>query len=234
MHGFVDSWARRNILSGTFWEICESSYSQFLAIEPHLKNTSCFESEEDVHEYYSSPEFEEAKSLEKQSLSLGIKSIVFAGMTVEAAIYDMGAINLGDKFSSNYLDKMDVLTKWIVIPKLISGKEIRQNFSPYARLKKLIKARNKLVHHKSCELKASKELAEKIEKESEEFIGNVHNSYRALVMLSLEMEYLFNPIHNPLTSVTKKGVSLNNPPINLIPIIEECKHAFNKSIQKYE
>ncbi|WP_144408823.1 hypothetical protein [Chromobacterium vaccinii] len=234
MHGFVDTWARRNILSGTFWGICESSYSQFLAIEPHLKNASSFESEEDMHEYYSSSEFEEAKSLEKQSLNLGIKSIVFAGMTVEAAIYDMGAIHLGDKFSNNYLDKMDILTKWIIIPKLISGKEVRQGFAPYARLKQLIKARNKLVHHKSCELKVSKELAEKIEKESEEFIDDVHNSYRALVMLSLEMEYLFNPIYNPLASVTKKGVPFNDPPINLIPIIEECKYTFSKSIQKYE
>lgn len=60
------------------------------------------------------------KDLAKSSLIV----IVFSTMAVEAYIYDYAARHLGDAFVKDHLDKLDTLSKWIVVPKLITGREL--------------------------------------------------------------------------------------------------------------
>ena len=81
-----------------------------------------------------------------------LSTIVFSALTVEAYIYDYGARNLGDKFTKDYLDKLDVVSKWIVVPKLITGKQIPKDGQAYCLLKNLIKVRNNIVHNKSKDI----------------------------------------------------------------------------------
>ena len=75
--------------------------------------------------------------------------IVFSAMALEAYIYDYAARNLSDDFAQTYLDKLDPVSKWVVIPKLVTGKEIPREHRWFELLKKIIKQRNGFIHHKS-------------------------------------------------------------------------------------
>ena len=87
------------------------------------------------------------KDLAKSSLIV----IVFSTMAVEAYIYDYAARHLGDAYVKDHLDKLDTLSKWIVVPKLITGRELSRQQKWFELLKKLIKARNSIIHHKSSD-----------------------------------------------------------------------------------
>lgn len=58
---------------------------------------------------------------------------------------------MGDGFVSDHLDKLDTLSKWVIIPKLITGKSLPSEQKWLESLKKLIKIRNSIIHHKSLE-----------------------------------------------------------------------------------
>jgi hypothetical protein len=78
--------------------------------------------------------------------------IVFSAMALESYIYDYAARHLTDAYVRDHLDKLDTLSKWMIVPVLITGKEIPNRQSWRDPLKKLIKARNSVIHHKSSEL----------------------------------------------------------------------------------
>lgn len=78
-----------------------------------------------------------------------IKTIIFLTTFLEVYIYDFAGIALGDRYTKEHLDKLDTLSKWIVIPKLITGNEIDKSKAYYSDFKELIKWRNALIHHKS-------------------------------------------------------------------------------------
>lgn len=56
--------------------------------------------------------------------AVGIQVIVIAGMCLEAAIYDYAVWHLDDTYVNNHLDRLNLLSKWMVIPKLITQREI--------------------------------------------------------------------------------------------------------------
>ena len=49
-------------------------------------------------------------------------AIVFAALAVEAYMYDYAARNLGEQFVASHLDRLDVVSKWVIIPRLVTGK----------------------------------------------------------------------------------------------------------------
>ena len=81
-----------------------------------------------------------------------ITSFLYISMFLESYIFNYGARRLGDNFIKDHLDKLDIISKWIVIPKLITGYEIDKTKKSFEILKKLVQNRNKLVHHKTKEL----------------------------------------------------------------------------------
>lgn len=74
-------------------------------------------------------------------------AITFSAMTLEAYIYDYAVRRLSKKLAE-YVDKLDVIGKWIIIPRLITGKEIPRGERAFQLLQELIRDRNKIVHHK--------------------------------------------------------------------------------------
>jgi hypothetical protein len=155
----------------------------------------------------------------------GVKTILFAALGVEAAINDYAAWQLGDNYFDTHLSSLDVLSKWVVIPKLVCGKSIDKSGPAYSALKQLITARNDLVHNKSRHLDLSApNLTEKLEKRSKGFDANIYSAYRAVVLLSLTMEKLLGHRYNPLKSFDRKVNLMLDIPENIIGVVNECRN----------
>ena len=45
-------------------------------------------------------------------------AIVFAGMTLEAVIYDFAARHLGEEYVKQHIDRLDLVSKWVIVPQL--------------------------------------------------------------------------------------------------------------------
>ncbi|MBN1364987.1 MAG: hypothetical protein JW976_09310 [Syntrophaceae bacterium] len=82
----------------------------------------------------------------------GYTTIIFSTMCLESLINDYGIINTSVKHFTNYLDKLDLISKWIILPKIICGQSIDTNGKGFELLKKLVSYRNKMVHPKSKQL----------------------------------------------------------------------------------
>jgi len=79
---------------------------------------------------------------------LSIISIILCTMTLEAYINKYGATHLSRSYFDHYLDKLDIKSKWIIIPRLVTGNQIQTNSKAFKYLVNLISLRNKLVHVK--------------------------------------------------------------------------------------
>lgn len=75
--------------------------------------------------------------------------IAFTHMFLEAFIYDFCADNYSDTYTKNYIDKLDFLSKWVVISKMVTGKDFPTDSQAFELLTKINKSRNKLIHFKT-------------------------------------------------------------------------------------
>jgi len=82
--------------------------------------------------------------------------IVFTALCLEAFINNYGIARLSKNYFINYLDKLDLVAKWIVIPRVITRKRIGPGSKPVQDLSWLIAQRNRLVHYKSREIPIDK------------------------------------------------------------------------------
>jgi len=79
----------------------------------------------------------------------GLVSTIFYALFLESFIYDYGCIFLGDKYVTDNLDKLDFVSKWIVIPKIAHNYDVDRSKEFFSSLKRLSKDRNSLIHSKS-------------------------------------------------------------------------------------
>jgi len=80
---------------------------------------------------------------------LALVVVIFSALTLEAYINNYGISRLSRNYFSNYLDKLDLLAKWIVIPKVVTGKGLDPGSPAMQDLDWLVTLRNRLVHYKS-------------------------------------------------------------------------------------
>ncbi len=80
---------------------------------------------------------------------LALIVIVFCATSLEAYINHYAISHLSKNYLKTYLDKLDLLSKWIVIPRITTGTQLDAGSRPLQDLSWLITLRNKLVHHKS-------------------------------------------------------------------------------------
>lgn len=86
----------------------------------------------------------------KRKIDCEVINIVINVTTfLEAYIWDLGAYHLGENYMKEHLEKLGILSKWEIIPKLITGREIELNDQDLGAFRNLIKFRNFLVHSKS-------------------------------------------------------------------------------------
>jgi hypothetical protein len=80
---------------------------------------------------------------------LALIVIVFSAFTLEAYINHYAISRLSRSYFSNYLDKLDLLAKWIVIPKVVTGKTLDPGSRVMQDMSWLVSLRNRLAHFKS-------------------------------------------------------------------------------------
>lgn len=156
-------------------------------IESSIFYYNQYKEKEDEYKYLKSKviisyeDFIESKELDNIYRNY-ITSFIYLSMFVESYIFDYGARRLGDNFVKDHLDKLDIISKWIVIPKLITGYEIDKSKKSFETLKKFIHNRNKLVHHKTKNLNVTEKY-----KPLDEII-NMEEIHNAIIDIFTQLE----------------------------------------------
>jgi hypothetical protein len=205
--------ARTGIIQHLYYQVFEEAYLSFRDSEAELRVLEKQRTEP--------PSLEKRTELDRQigrqasrTLPLACKSVVFAAMCLEAAIYDFAAWHLGDKYTVDHLDKLDFKAKWVVIPKLILKHDLVYGRPSMDPLNVLTKGRNKLVHYKSVEVpmdnpEAELKVYQGLLKRNEEIYAAAHAGFRVIAMISLDISELYGRIiHNPLPRFSKKDPAL--------------------------
>ncbi|MCS3471747.1 hypothetical protein M2401_005511 [Pseudomonas sp. JUb42] len=208
-----DSFIRVDTMVDTYAQMAESAFALFLDDVAHPARL--FRPGFDPSEFLNQDD---------RKTSNGIKTIVFSAMAIEAAAFEFAAIQLGDKIATDYLDKMDLLGKWMIVPRLVSGRSLREDGPAINGLKGLIKARNALVHHKSKEWdRAGKAEVAMIDRWEKFEKDQVPNAFRTLVLLSLEVDAVLQSGAGALPSYGKE-IYTDSPRNRLVEeVVQRCR-----------
>lgn len=201
----------------TFRLIAENNLDTFEKLNPKVEIlrdnissllSSCDDPENPPLEYFSM-HLEMNKLQEARDQSC-IISVVFTAMYFEAFIYDYAASCLGDNYSKDHLDKLDLISKWLVIPKLITGKEISKSGQAYESLKRLNKDRNSLVHLKSRKINfGNKEIVNYPELQEVDLQNSTKNCRKALKYVIDEL-LVIDPDHPKILSASESRNKSNH------------------------
>jgi len=105
-----------------------------------------------------------------QIFELGVKmfeyrviATIFGALCLEAFIYDYAAIHFSDTHARKYLEKVGFISKWVIIPKLVTGSDFPTDSQAFELLLKLNKERDRLVHAKSKPMPSKDEIKKMVE-----------------------------------------------------------------------
>jgi len=172
--------------------------------------------------------------LEARQQAASVRCVVFAGMCLEAAIYDYAAWHLPD-LVVEALDKVDFLAKWRMIPLLVAKHEIPAGQLTHNALKSLQGLRNRLVHAKSETMahgdKLNDQLA-RLKRESETIAKGYVVAIEAVVAASIEMDLHAPTTINPLPQfIPARDGPLRSldpeRPVELATVIAKCRRSLD-------
>ncbi len=83
-------------------------------------------------------------------------TIIFSALSLEAYINDYAIRMFSKRYFEKYLDKLSILSKWIVIPRLVNGAQLDPSSKPMEELDWLIRKRHELVHYKTRKVERDK------------------------------------------------------------------------------
>jgi hypothetical protein len=102
-----------------------------------------------------------------------IITVVFCTMTLEAYINEYGIANSSRSFFQNHLEKLNLISKFTLIPKLNNKPELDTDKQDFQDLKWLINLRNDLTHFKIKEKNIS-DISMTLSIEQKDFITEEH------------------------------------------------------------
>jgi hypothetical protein len=82
-------------------------------------------------------------------------TVIFAALTLEAFINNYGIEAYSRSYFDKYLDKLDFVSKWFILPKLNTGKGLNTDHQAFQSLQNLCTLRNRLVHPKTFKRRIS-------------------------------------------------------------------------------
>ncbi len=198
---------------GFYFSICVRSFGDFVASRDReatsMDRLKLVNRPGDLDDA-SCSEYEDVRRQRSASTASAVITIVFASMCLEAAIYDYAAWHLGDDYVQTNLDKMDLVSKWLVVPRLVAQREIPIGRPSHDHLKTLVRLRNGLVHKKSHPIPLSDEdllrRVEELDVKEHEIQDGCIVAMRAIVLVSLDMDHLLGGVTiNPLPSFARNS-----------------------------
>jgi hypothetical protein len=161
-----------------FYKIAVREYEAGQAIDQRIEEHRCSDDEAFIIDM-------NVHALKGQQSTKNVSAIIFSAMVVEAFIFHYAAERMGKRFFLDNLDRLDIKAKWLVVPRLVLGKEIDKGGQAYEALSKLVSDRNYLVHHKDGKDRAgySFDFYEKVR------VG-ADNAMNALSLLFTELDQL--------------------------------------------
>ena len=123
-------------------------------------------------------------NINKELAKLVSITIVFTTIAAESYIYDIAARHLSDSFVKKHIDKLDLISKWVIIPKLITGKELSRGGEWFQLLKNLVRERNSIIHSKTSELPyTTEEFQRYLEKRNDDQAAFLRKAKEAIDLL---------------------------------------------------
>jgi hypothetical protein len=86
---------------------------------------------------------------ESAACEQGLVVVVFAAFAIESHINEYGSRRLGSQYYERFVDKLDTLSKWIIVPRLVSGTELPRERRAFQLLTELFRWRNTIAHPKA-------------------------------------------------------------------------------------
>ena len=116
--------------------------------------------------------------------------VVFAGMCLEATLFDLAACLFGEAFAES-IERLDPLGKFVLLAQSVDRKSPSKSGATYQSLQALVTARNRLVHYKSQSMIDEENLGKVIDRASKlhkQLLSGIDASFRALVLLSIHFD----------------------------------------------
>lgn len=164
----------------------------------------------------------------------GVDPVVYAGMCLEATLYDLSVCLFGDEFVE-HTDKLDPLAKFFVIAQLVDRQPPSKGGITYQTIQAVVTARNKLVHSKSHpgidEFNIGKVMG-LAQKQHEQHMHGITASFRALVLLSLYFDGNIFEELRIIPSFKKEEYWVDLVPKELHEDVKWCINASHKERQQ--
>lgn len=135
-----------------FFHVAVDTYKEIVKLEEELNELQVNTSKSE-----KSSDFFVDKVAEKNDRigRLALIVIIFSATSLEAYINYYAVSNLSRNYLKTYLDKLDLLSKWVVIPRIVTGTQLETGSKALQELSWLITLRNKLVHYKSRKIEVA-------------------------------------------------------------------------------
>lgn len=134
----------------TFWRIATTNHSATL---------SCCKKKKEIKEKakkYTNHIVDLLCLQEAEIQRYSLMTVVFCVMTLESYINEYAITKFSKSYFDKYLDRLDLKTKWIIIPKLKTGIQLDEKSKAFKLFSETLKIRNKIVHDKSKIIDTSK------------------------------------------------------------------------------
>jgi len=129
-----------------FFHVAIDTYKEIEKSEKELNELQINTSKQDK----SSDDFSDKVAEKNDRIGrLALVVVVFCATSLEAFINHYAISHLSKNYLKTYLDKLDLLSKWIVIPRITTGTQLDAGVKAFQDLSWLISLRNKLVHYKA-------------------------------------------------------------------------------------
>ncbi|MCH7974291.1 MAG: hypothetical protein IH949_10470 [Bacteroidetes bacterium] len=180
-----------------YFDISKNHFLEFWDYDEKLKNTwleidELDKNNENDYDENNSKEIERliyvAAGYRNDRDAAGHIAIIFSAMCLEAIINHYAISRTSKSYFENYLDKLEVKSKWIIFPKLFSDAEFNRDSQAFQLLDKVITLRNNLVHYKSRNIEFTFAMSNNIKEEDNKFVINVKDSIKAMFYVIDELK----------------------------------------------
>ena len=112
-------------------------------------------------------------------------TVIFVHIALESFILGYASRKLGETYAKKHVDSLGLHSKWNIVPKLATGREIPRDHRGLELLQDLVKARNSVVHLKSINIEVERwgEIQSKAGRESRQLLEAAMRSFECVGLL---------------------------------------------------